>query len=190
MHFNNIKENVFVRTLLSTNDRGSTASQSSNERSVRVNGSIAATKLMNYLIPRHVIFVAEEHVKLQTLNGLLSSSCVLMNIGNNYCDRNSNSESDNNNDNEEEEIHLDIPETSSMLSMPNWLELSIVKQESKSPSNKRTNANTTNAQVFIDNTNDGSNYSVNDNETMQFNVKKNLFFFISIAFKLASSNLL
>ena len=46
----------------------------------------------------------------------------------------------------------------------------LVKQQSCSPSNEVTNANANNIQLVIDNTNDVSNYFVNDNETMQFDV--------------------
>ena len=88
--------------------------QSSNERSVRANGSIVATDIKNYLTSRHGIIVTEEDVKLNMLNGLLSSSYVPSNSSNNDSDHNSNSENDNNNDNKQEETHLDMSEIASM----------------------------------------------------------------------------
>ena len=60
MHVENIKENVFVRALLSTNASGSVTSQSNNEILVCVNGSIIATGLKNYLTLRNGILVAEK----------------------------------------------------------------------------------------------------------------------------------
>ena len=140
----NTKDKVFVRMSLPTNNSGSVPSQSSNERSVCANGLTIATELKNCLMPRHRILVAEECAKLQTLSGLVCSSCVLINSSNNDFDRNSNGKSDNSNDKEEEATHLGTSEIASMPLTPSWLELSTVKQESHSLSNKRTNENTTN----------------------------------------------
>ena len=153
MRVDNIRENVVVTTLPSTNNSGSipfgnepiaSNAQSSNERSVCANGLTIATELKNCLMPRHRILVAEECAKLQTLSGLVCSSCVLINSSNNDFDRNSNGKSDNSNDKEEEATHLGTSEIASMPLTPSWLELSTVKQESHSLSNKRTNENTTN----------------------------------------------
>ena len=59
---------------------------------MHANVSIIATNAKNYLISRHGIIVTEEDVKLKTLNGSLSSSCVPSDSSNNDSDHDSNSE--------------------------------------------------------------------------------------------------